>query len=179
MTGDTNDDRDETAVRSALFIYGAPLVGVLLVSVGIGAAVPGAYDMIQEDLTTCDAPRIAVESAEETERRFGQDPPSTVTRLDFSDLSPDERAAFRRALDDPVGEANVKGASPNRPHFENGTLVSYEGERHYVTLVAENPCFQAAPLQFPLGVFAIVLGLIGILVPPVYRRLVALEESAP
>ena len=64
---------------------------------------------------------------------------------------------------------------PHRSAFLNGSLVSYEGERYYVAVVAENPCFVAAPLQFPLGVFAIALGIVGILTPPAYRRLVALE----
>ena len=161
---------------SALFTYGAPFAGVLLVAVGIGAAVPGAYDLVQEDFTRCGAPTIAVESPERTREHFGDRPRVNLTRLDFEELSPAERRAFRRGLEDPQGEGRVAGAFPHRAAFLNGSLVAYEGERYYVTLVAENPCFVAPSLQFPLGVFAIALGVAGILTPPAYRKLVALEE---
>jgi hypothetical protein len=174
MRDDADADVDS---ESALFTYGVPFVGVLVVAVGIAAAVPGAYGLIQEDLTTCGVPTVAVESPEETDRRFGDSPPPTVERLDFASLASSERAAFEAAIDDPIGEAHVEGPFPNAGAFENGTLVAYEGEAYYATVVADNPCFQAAPLQFPLGVFAIALGVVGILTPPVYRKLVELERG--
>jgi hypothetical protein len=163
---------------SWVFTYGAPLVGVLLVAVGIGAAVPGAYGLIQEDIADCGDPSILVEGPEETRERFGDDPRPGLARLNFEDLSSGEQTAFEEAVDAPVGEAKVRGDFPNEPAFRNGTLVDYEGERYYGTVIAENPCFQAAPLQFPLGVFAIALGIVGILTPPGYRKLVELEERA-
>jgi hypothetical protein len=169
-------DPDEDAT-STLFTYGVPFVGVLLVAIGIAAAVPGAYGLIQEDLTQCGAPTVAVESAEETDRRFGGNPPATVDRLDFAALAPTERAAFEAALDDPIGEAHVEGDFPHYETFRNGTIVAYANEEYYATVVAENPCFVAAPLQFPLGVFAIALGIVGILTPPAYRKLVDLEQG--
>ncbi|MFC7203037.1 hypothetical protein ACFQJC_05900 [Haloferax namakaokahaiae] len=162
---------------STIFTYGAPLVGVLLVAVGIAAAVPGAYALIQTDITSCGTPTIAVESPEETASRFGETPSLQLAQLSFDQLSQAEQAAFVEALTDPLGEARVAGAFPNSPSFVNGTLVTYEGEQYYATVVAENPCFEAAPLQFPLGVFAIALGIVGILTPPGYRKLVELEEN--
>jgi hypothetical protein len=168
-----SDDTD-----SPLFTYGAPLFGVFLVAVGIAAAVPGAYAIIQEDITTCGTPSIAVDTAEETEQRFGENPPLSLTRVEYSQLSPAEQTAFDEALVDPVSEARIEGPSPTYQAFLNGTLVTYEGEQYYVTVVAENPCFTAAPLQFPLGVFAIALGVVGILTPPAYRKLVSLERDA-
>lgn len=176
MSG-AGDEGRGTEATSLLFTYVAPLVGVLLVSVGIGAAVPGGYALIQEEIATCGEPTIAVDGPEETERRFGENPAS-VPRLSYEELSAAEREAFTAALSDPVNEAHVAGPFPNRPAFENGTLVTHEGERHYATVVSENPCFDAAPLQFPLGVFAIGFGVVGILTPPIYRRLVELEERA-
>lgn len=166
-----------TSRTSPLFTYVAPFLGVLLVAVGIGAAVPGGYAIVQGELTTCGEPTIAVEDPEATERRFGEDGP-TLERLAFEDLSNAEQEAFVEALSDPVGEAHVTGQFPHHGAFTNGTLVTYEGERYYVTVVSENTCFDAAPLQFPLGVFAIGLGVVGILTPPLYRRLVELEERA-
>lgn len=165
------------AEESTLFVYGAPLVGVLLVAVGIGAAVPGAYALVQDQLVDCGAPTIAVDSPAETERRFGASGPA-VDRLAFEDLSESEQSAFLAARSDPQGEAHVDGPFPNYPTVLNGTIVTYEGRAYYTTVVAENPCFEAAPLQFPLGVFAIALGIVGILTPPVYRKLIRLEEGA-
>ncbi|MFC6973515.1 hypothetical protein ACFQL1_00695 [Halomicroarcula sp. GCM10025709] len=161
---------------SVLFTYVAPFLGVLLVAVGIGGAVPGGYAIAQEQIGGCGEPSIAVEGPEETSQRFATSQPQ-LARFQFAELSPAERAAFREGLADARGEAHVEGSFPNGPAFRNGSLVTYEGERHYVTVVSENPCFQAAPLQFPLGLFAIGLGVVGILTPPLYRKLVALERS--
>ena len=163
--------------ESILFTYVAPFVGVLVVAVGIGAAVPGGYAIIQEDITTCDEPTIAVEGPEETDQRFSERAPNLPT-LGYGDLSEAEQTAFEEALADPVGEARVDGDFPNGDTFRNGSVVVYEDERHYVTVVAENPCFTAPALQFPLGVFAIIFGVFGILSPPIYRKLVELEERA-
>jgi hypothetical protein len=171
------DGNDEASVGSIVFTYGAPFLGVLIVAVGIAAAVPGAYGLIQEDIADCGDPTIAVDSPAETDARFGDDPPATVPTLAFEDLSSDERTALESAITDPVGEAHVQGAFTNEAAFRNGTLVTYEGDRYYATVVADNPCFQAAPLQFPLGVFAIALGIVGILTPPAYRKLVELETG--
>ena len=162
---------------SLLFTYVAPFFGVLLVAVGIGAAVPGGYAIVQEEISTCGQPTIAVERPEVTERRFANRTPS-IDRLSFEELSRAEQEAFTEALVDAVGEAHVDGAFPNRRAFTNGTFVTYEGERYFATVVSENPCFEVVPLQFPLGVFAIGLGTVGILTPPLYRRLARLEEEA-
>ena len=170
-------DPAEADTASPLFTYGAPLVGVLLVSIGLAAAVPGAYDLIQEDITTCGAPTISVDTPAETAARFGDNPGPGITTVEFSELAPSEREAFREALAAPVREARVVGAFPRYEAFADGVVVRYEGERYYATVVADNPCFTAAPLQFPLGVFAVALGVVGILTPPAYRRLVALEAE--
>lgn len=164
---------------SFIFTYVTPFLGVLLVAIGIGAAVPGGYALIEGPLLACGEPTIAVEGPDATAERFGENATSPqLPRRGFEDLSPAEQEAFRTALTAPRNEAHISGESPNLAVFRNGTLVTYEGERHYVTVVSENPCFQAAPLQFSLGVFAIALGTIGILMPPLYRKLVQLEEQA-
>ena len=165
------------AEESVLFTYFVPFVGVLLVAVGIGGAVPGGYAIIQEDITTCDQPTIDVEGPEETADRFSDRTPR-IARFDYSELSEAEQSAFVEALDDPVGEAKVNGSFPNGDAFRNGSLVTYEGESHYVTVVSENPCYTTPALQFPLGVFAIIFGVVGIITPPIYRKLIELEERA-
>jgi hypothetical protein len=177
VSGSDADGEEDASLGWTLFTYVAPLVGVLLVAVGIGAAVPGGYAIIQEDISNCGSPSISVDTPEETDRRFG-DPAPDFEVLAFSELDEGEQAGFTEALSDPVGEAHVEGPFTHRPAFENGTMIRYEGERYYATIVAEHPCFVAAPLQFPLGTFAIALGIVGILTPPAYRKLVELEERA-
>ena len=163
--------------ESLLFTYIAPFVGVLLVAVGIGGAVPGGYALIQEDIASCGDPTIDVEGPEESAERFEYSQPD-VPRLDYESLSAAEQEAFVEARDDPIGEAKVQGEFPNGDAIRNGSLITYEGEQYYTTVVSENPCFIAPELQFPLGVFAIIFGVVGILTPPIYRKLVELEDQA-
>lgn len=168
-----------TGSDSVVFQYIAPFIGVLLIAVGIAGAVPGGYAIIEPDLENCGNPTIGVESPEETAERFGGDEPGPqLPQLSFAELSDAEQTALRAAIDDPVGESQVVGDVPHYDAFQRGAIVSYEGEKYYVTVVAENTCFQAAPLQFPLGVFAIVFGFLGVLAPPLYRRLIRLEQRA-
>jgi hypothetical protein len=170
----TDSDRDRGSV---VFTYVAPFTGVLLVAIGIGAAVPGGYAILEGPVLNCGEPTIAVEGPDATADRFGDDGPA-LRQFQFEALSPAEQAAFREALSVPRNEAHVAGDFPNAAAFRNGSLVAYQGEQHYVTTVSENPCFRAAPLQFPLGVFAIALGVVLILTPPIYKRLVALDRRA-
>ena len=166
---------DET--ESVLFTYVAPFVGVLLISIGIGGAVPGGYALIQEDLRDCDSPTIVVEPPERVAELVDDGGPD-LPRLSFEELTDAEQEAFVDALDAPRREAHVYGSFANRPAFESGAIVTYQGERYYSTIVAENTCFRAPPLGFPLGVFAIGLGTIAVLTPPAYRRLTTLEREA-
>ncbi|MFU1781653.1 hypothetical protein ACM16X_09745 [Haloarcula japonica] len=164
---------------SFVFQYLAPFVGVLLIAVGIAGAVPGGYALIEPDLENCGNPTIGVEGPERTAERFGGgEPGPRLPQLTFKNLSSAEQTAFLTAVDDPVGEQQVVGSVPNTDAFRRGAIVTYEGEEYYVTIVAENTCFAAAPLQFPLGVFAIALGFLGVLAPPLYRRLIRLEQRA-
>lgn len=168
------DDGEDT---SLLFTYVTPFVGVLLIAIGIGGAVPGGYALIQDELRDCDSPTILVESSERAAELTDEGSPR-LAQLDFAELSDAEQTAFTEALDAPRHEAHIHGSFPNRPAFANGTIVSYQGERYYSTIVAENTCFRAPPLGFPLGVFAIGLGTVAVLFPPMYRKLVDLERQA-
>ena len=168
------DDAEEASV---LFTYVAPFVGVLLIAIGIGGAVPGGYALIQDELRDCDSPTIVVESSERADELVGGDGVQ-LERLDFEELTDAEREAFREALDAPRREAHIHGSFANREAFESGVVVTYQGERYYSTIVAENTCYRVPALAFPLGVFAIGLGTVAVLVPPAYRKLVELEERA-
>jgi hypothetical protein len=161
---------------SVLFGYVVPFLGVVLVALGIGAAVTGGYAILEARGGSCGEPTIAVTSPAASERYV--DSPLQLPRLPFESLAPAEQAAFREALADPVGEAEVSGPFPNAGPFTNGTLVAFEGDQYYTTVVAENTCFSAPPLQFPLGLLALGLGTVAILTPPAYRKLVSLETGA-
>ncbi|WP_216824805.1 hypothetical protein [Salinigranum rubrum] len=155
---------DDTEETSLLFTYVAPFVGVLLIAIGIGGAVPGGYALIQDELRDCDSPTIVVESSERADELVGEDGVQ-LERLDFEELTDAEREAFREALDAPRREAHIYGAFDNREAFESGVVVTYQGERYYSTIVAENTCYRVPALAFPLGVFAIGLGTVAVLVP--------------
>jgi hypothetical protein len=171
---DADSDSDSDSV---LFTYVAPFVGVLLISIGIGGAVPGGYALIQEDLRDCDSPTILVEPPERAAALTDDGGPD-LTRIPFENLTDAEQEAFVAALDAPRREAHIHGSVRNRPAFEEGAIVVFEGAPYYVTIVAENTCFRAPPLGFPLGLFAIGLGTAAVLTPPAYRKLVALERQA-
>lgn len=168
---------EEGEDTSLLFTYVAPFVGVLLIAIGIGGAVPGGYALIQDELRDCDSPTIVVEPPERAAALVDNGGPQ-LERLDFEELTDAEQEAFVEALDAPRREAHIHGSFANRAAFERGVIVAYEGEQYYSTIVAENTCFRAPVLGFPLGLFAIGLGTVAVLIPPAYRKLVELEERA-
>lgn len=157
-----------------LVTYAAPFLGVLLVTVGIAGGVMGGYSVVQSELDLCGHPSIEVTSEERTAQYTGPDGPA-LARLSVAELTPAERRAFQRALDSPTREAEVRGELTHLPEFRAGVLVSYEGGERYVFLASANPCVGVPPLLFPLGVVSILLGVGGVLTPPLYRRLAAFE----
>lgn len=165
------------AEESAAVIYGAPLLGVLLLSVGIAGGVMGGYSVVQQELDLCGEPTIRVESAGASAPYAGPGPPD-VRRIPVSELSPSEREAFYTALEAPSREAEVAGgAVPHLDAFRTGALVTYGGGERYVTLLSTNDCVDASPLLFPIGVVFMVVGIGGVLTPPILRHLKAFESS--
>lgn len=161
---------------SVLLVYGAPLVGVVLLSVGLAAGVMGAYSVVQEELELCGNPSINVASEERSTQYAGPDAPS-IPRIPIEELSPAERAAIRRAVHAPGQIAYVRGDAPHLAAFTEGTLVVTEDGARYVTLASRNRCVDANPLLFPLGVVFILVGIAGVLTPPLYRRMEAFESG--
>lgn len=177
------DDRElEDHDEPALLIFGAPLLGVLLVAFGIAGGALGGYAVVQAHFGLCGDPVVNVYTpAATTDLTSGQTAP-TLDRLRVSELSDAERTAYERALEDPSGEARVRGPFPHRPAFRRGVLLVEDGQNgqngqtRYATLVSDRPCLSVNPLFFPLGVTAILVGVGGILAPVFYRRLVAFDE---
>ncbi len=165
--------RTDRTTRGALLTYGAPLVGALLVAVGIAGSVLGGYAVVQAEFGLCGNPTIGVSepsAATGVGSGPGADGP-VLARLDAEDLSSAERAAVERALAEPGGQADVRGTLANREAFERGALVGLDGSTYYVTVVSSVECLGVDPLVLPLGIVAILLGIGGVLTPPAYRRL--------
>ncbi|AQL42291.1 hypothetical protein BV210_05990 [Halorientalis sp. IM1011] len=167
-------------VREWLLTYGVPFVGSVLLAIGIVGGVMGGYALVQPAIGFCGDPQITVYSAEDTERlREGHTPAGgpELDRLRIAELSPAERRAVRAGIEAPGESISVEGATPHRAAFRRGVLVVADGQAHYVTLATENDCTQVSPLLLPLGIAAGLLGIVGVLTPPIYRRYLAFERS--
>ncbi|WP_248905290.1 hypothetical protein [Halocatena marina] len=180
MSSDRPPRRDfpgtEQTGGSALLTYGVPLLGTILVAIGIAGAVLGGYAVIQQQLDLCGNPTVAVSTAEQTKTMTGPSGPN-LPQFQFSELSPAEQTAFTTAVGKPSMEGDVRGAFPHRQAFQQGALVTYQGEQRYATTVWASNCLSVDPLLFPLGIVSILLGIGGILTPPVYRKLLEREAS--
>lgn len=161
---------------SALLIYGAPLAGVLLLSMGLAAGVMGGYSVVQEELDLCGDPSIHVASESASARYTGGDAPS-IPRIPVEDLTDAERDAFEEGLGSPGRLGYVRGEATHLDAFRGGVLVTHRDGPRYVTLSSMNRCVDANPLLFPLGVVFILVGIGGVLTPPLYRRLEAFESG--
>ena len=162
---------------STFLVYGAPLVGVLLLTVGIAGGVMGGYSVVQQELDLCGHPTIHVAS-EEASAPYAEPGPPTVQRLPASNLTQAERAAFEAALDAPAREADIRGEVRNLQTFERGVLVTREDRApRYVTLATRNRCLDASPLLLPLGVVFMLVGTVGVLLPPILRRFESFESE--
>lgn len=162
----------------ALLTYGAPFLGAILLSVGIAGGIVGGYSIVQSDLGLCGNPIIGVESAEDTARLqqgYGEGAPA-LDHISFAELSDAEQAAFEEALAAGNGEGEVDGEFPHRDRITDGVVVDYEGEEYYTTLASANECLAADPVLLPLGIVGILLGIGGVLTPPLYRWYVRFER---
>lgn len=161
---------------SVLVVYVAPFVGTLLLTVGIAAGVTGGYTVVQNQLGLCGHPTIHVADADTSQQYVGPGAPS-IRRIPVEELSPAEREAFHRALDAPLREAEIQGEAPHLEAFTEGVVVTYEGGPRYVTLSSFNFCLQVPPLLLPLGIVSMLVGVAGILTPPLYRSLERIEAE--
>lgn len=178
----TNDRQPESvteegSVRDALLTYGAPFLGTLLIAIGIAGGVLGGYAVVQTHLNLCGHATIDVYSPDETNQLTAATQRGPFQQFSVDELAPAERRAFEYALDNPRSTGDVRGKFVHRSAFRRGVLVTSGGETHYVTISSANPCLGVDPLLFPLGIVSILLGIGGILTPPLYRRLLEREES--
>lgn len=179
MSGDERSSkpiRDERVTVSTLLTYGAPFFGTLLVAVGIAGGILGGYAAVQAELGLCGDSTIVVYTPGQSEQYTEPQTGPTLRRLSVAELTPAERHAFEEAVRSTRGEADVQGRFVHRQAFRRGVLVTRDGTMRYATIASTNSCLSVDPLLFPLGVVSILLGVLGILTPPLYRKVLEREE---
>ncbi|WP_306058219.1 hypothetical protein [Natronococcus wangiae] len=180
MSSDESDDTAEDppvegepteSGESFALTYVAPFLGVLLIAVGIPLAILGGYVVVQDTLNLCGDPSIDVRALGDEER-----PSAAVGELEYGELSQAEQRALEQAIGSPLEEATVEGEMENRDVLLEGAVVEVDGERYYVRIASLNSCLRAEPLLFPIGMVGILLGIVGVLTPPIYRKMAGFEE---
>ncbi|QCS42711.1 hypothetical protein [Natrinema versiforme] len=170
-TDETGPVEPTTGSESLLLTYAAPFLGVLLIAAGLPLAIVGGYVVIQDSVGLCGDPSITATPVDEYDGA-----PETVEELPASELSPAERRALEEAIDSPLREGTVDGDLANRAALLEGAIVEYEGNRYYVQITSQNSCLDVEPLLFPIGAIAILVGIAGVLTPPIYRKMAGFEE---
>lgn len=164
---------EPTESGESLFLtYVAPFLGVVLIAAGIPIALVGGYVVVQDSLGLCGDPSIEVRALED-----GDSPGDTVEDVSYDDLSEAEQRAVREAIDSPLDEATVDGDGvENQDALLDGVVVEVDGEEYYVHIASLNSCLEAEPLLFPIGSIAVLVGVAGVLTPPLYRKMAGFEE---
>ncbi|MFC6717679.1 hypothetical protein ACFQGT_08570 [Natrialbaceae archaeon GCM10025810] len=157
--------------ESLVLTYVVPFFGVMLIAVGLSSAILGGYVVMQDSFGLCNDPDVEVRAIED-----GDPPGRTVDRIAFEDLSSAEQRAVEEATTSTLEEARVEGQMENREALLEGAIVEVDGEPYYVRIASQNSCLEAEPLLFPLGSVAVLLGIAGVLTPPIYRKMAGFEE---
>ncbi|WP_323173705.1 hypothetical protein [Natrialba sp. PRR66] len=168
---DTGPSEPTIASESLLLTYAAPFLGVLLIAIGLPLSIVGGYVVIQDGVGLCGDPTITATHVDEYDGV-----PDTIETLPAAELTTAEQEALEEAIESPLQEAKIEGDIQNREAFLEGVLVEYEGEEYYVQITSQNSCLEVQPLLFPIGGIAILVGILGVLTPPIYRRMAGFEE---
>lgn len=170
-TDETGPIEPTASSESLLLTYAAPFLGVILIAIGIPLAIVGGYVVVQDGVGLCGEPTLTTTPADEYEGAL-----TTIETLPAENLSAAERTALEEAIDSPLQEGTVAGELSNRETLLEGAIVEYEGDRYYVQIASLNSCLDVAPLLFPIGIIAILVGTLGVLTPPIYRKMAGFEE---
>ena len=170
-TDSTGPVEPTASSESLMLTYAAPFLGVLLISVGLPLSIVGGYVVVQDGLGLCGEPTITATPADEYDESL-----ATIDEIPAEQLSAAERKALEEAIDSPLQEGVVSGELENRAALLEGAVVEYEGTRYYVQIASQNSCLEVQPLLFPIGAVAILMGIGGVLTPPIYRKLAGFEE---
>jgi hypothetical protein len=169
---DIEVEGEPTESEESMFLtYVAPFLGVLLIAAGIPLAILGGYVVMQDTIGLCGDPDLEVRGLAADEQ-----PSSTVGELEYDELSDAEQRALEEAIDSPLEEATVEGPMENEDVLLEGAIIEGDGDRYYVRIASLNSCLEAEPLLFPIGAVGILLGIVGVLTPPIYRKMAGFEE---
>lgn len=150
-------------------VYTVSFIGIVILSASLGGVVLGTYATVQPDYGLCERPAIVVSSAENTEDLIaGPDAPD-FTRLEYDELSGEEQDAFREALRVPNQDAEIEPESEHIEEFQQGVVVSYRGESHYVVIETMDNCVPTGFFNIPLSVVGLVVGSVLFVSPSLWR----------
>ncbi len=154
--------------ESTLITYAVPFLGVCFIAIGIASTVIGGYVVIQDAVGLCGQPTIVVEETD--------DPRQGAPQLSYNSLSPAEQAAVDDARESPLREAQIEGDFANEAALLEGAVVAINDQQYLVTIASLDSCHEANPLLAPIGVVAMLIGVAGVLTPPIYRKMEDIEE---
>lgn len=160
-----------TSPESLLLTYAVPFLGVCLIAVGLPLSIVGGYVVVQNEVGLCGEPTITATPADEYDGAL-----ATIETLPAEELSAAERDALEEALESPLRDGTIEGELRNREALLEGVIIEYEGEEYYVQITSLNSCLSAEPLLFPIGGITILVGIVGVLTPPIYRKMAGFEE---
>lgn len=186
MSGDEREGEDEKGLREhfapvgrslkrtvtsrSVQAYAVSFVGILVLSASIGGAVVGTYATVQKDFGLCSDPILEVNSPAATEELAAGDAQPNLPHLDYEELTPDERRAFRTANTVPNNEEEIAGNTEHLPEFRTGAVVTYRGAEHYVTISSINECVPAGVFSLPLSIAGVAVGTGLFVAPGLWRR---------
>ena len=170
-TDETGPVEPTASSESLLLTYAAPFLGVLLIASGLPLSIVGGYVVVQDGVGLCGDPTITATPVDEYDGV-----PETVGELPAEELTAAERRALEEAIESPLREGTIEGELQNREAFLEGVVVAFEGDRYYVQIASQNSCLNVAPLLFPIGAIAMFVGIVGVLTPPIYRKMAGFEE---
>ncbi|WP_408958623.1 hypothetical protein [Natrinema sp. 74] len=170
-TDETGPTEPTAESESLVLTYAAPFLGVLLIAAGLPLSIIGGYVVVQNSVGLCGDPAITATPVDEYD-----DVPATVGELPAEELTAAERRALEEAIESPLREGTIDGDIENGEALFDGVVIPYEGQRYYVQITSRNSCLAAEPLLFPIGGIAILVGIAGVLTPPIYRKMAGFEE---
>ncbi|QLG47759.1 hypothetical protein [Natrinema halophilum] len=170
-TDETGPIEPTAESESLVLTYAAPFLGVLLIAVGLPLSIVGGYVVVQDSVGLCGDPTITATPVDEYDGV-----PESVDELPVEDLTTAEQRALEEATASPFREGTIEGDVANLDVLLDGAVVAYEGDRYYVQIASQNSCLEAEPLLFPVGGIAILVGIAGVLTPPIYRKMAGFEE---
>jgi|SRR5699024_2474568 len=159
-----------TVTSRSIQAYAISFVGIVVLSASIGPVVVGSYATVQKDFGLCGKPSLEVSSPADTAELTAEEKQPTLPRLDYGELSPATRRAFRGALDAVNNERKVEGPIDHEAMLEeSGVIVTYRGTEHHTVLHPDN-CVPSGAYPLAISILGLLVGVGIVAVPRVSKR---------